>query len=108
MKKSLDEFYKALKTIGLPVTFNSWEKDKVPPLPYIVYYETGIDPFYADNQNYYFRKIVTVELYSDYKDEKTEASLEAFFNSQNITLSNVEETFWEDEHLYEVSYEFEI
>lgn len=108
MRKNLNDIYEGLKTIGLPVTYFEWEKGKVPDLPYLIYYQTGKDPFYADNKNYYARNVVTVELYTDYKDEKLEASLEAFFNAQNITLSNVEETFWTDEHLYEVAYEFEI
>ena len=108
MKKSLNDIYEGLKTIGIPVTYEYWEKGNVPDLPYIVYYQTGKDPFYADNTNYYSTNVVTVELYTDYKNEKLEASLEAFFNSQEITLSSIDETFWTDEHLYEVAYEFEI
>lgn len=108
MRKNLSDIYEGLKELGLPITYYEWEIGKVPDLPYLVYYETGKEPFYADNQTYYARKTVTVELYTDYKDEKTEALLESFFNAQNITLSFVEENFWSDEHLHEVSYEFEL
>ena len=108
MKKPLSEFYEKLKALGLPITHVSWEVGKVPPLPYLVYYQTGKNPWHADNTTFYSTNVITVELYSDYKDEKLEALLEAFFCSQNITLSSVGETFWEDEHLYEVAYEFEI
>ena len=104
----MSEFYEGLKSIGLPVTYEAWEKGNVPDLPYLVYYQTGRNPFYADNENYYATNLVTVELYTDYKDIELEASLEAFFNAQNITLSSIDETFWTDEHLYEVAYEFEI
>lgn len=105
---NLSEFFEKLKTIGLPVTYEVWEKGNVPGLPYIVYYQTGKNPWYADNKPYYLTNTVTVELYTDYKDEELEASIEAFFDSQNITLSSINETFWTDEHLYEVAYEFEI
>ena len=108
MKKNLSELYKDLKSLGLPITYYEWEKGKVPDLPYLVYYETGKDIFYADNESYYLRNVITVELYTDYKDEELEALLESFFNAQNISLINVEENFWSDEHLHEVSYEFEL
>lgn len=105
MKKPLSEFYENLKTIGLPVAHVEWEVGKVPNLPYIIYYQTGQTPWYADNNNYYGSKNVTVELYTDYKDEATESLLEAFFYAYNIPIQNIEETFWSEEHLYEVSYE---
>lgn len=105
---NLNDFYEKLKELGLPTTYYEWEVGKVPELPYIVYYESGKNPFYADNENYFATKLVTVELYTEYKDTELESLLEAFFNSQNITLSDVYENFWTDEHLHEVSYEFEI
>ena len=108
MRKSLNDIYNGLKSLGLPVTHIEWEVGHVPELPYIIYREDSKSSFHADNKPYYLTKTITVELYSDYKDEKTEALLESFFYAQNITLSNVEENFWAEEHLYEVSYEFEI
>lgn len=105
---SLNDIYKGLKTLGLPVTYYEWEKNNVPDLPYLIYYQTGKNPWYADNQTYYSTNVVAVELYTDYKDEKLEASLEAFFNAKNISLTSITENFWTDEHLYEVAYEFEI
>ena len=104
----MEEFYSKLCELGLPVTYRQWEEGNVPSLPYIVYYSTGKNPWYADNTTYYSTNVITVELYTDDKDLKTEALLESFFNSQKITLSDVYETFWDDEHLHEVSYEFEL
>ena len=109
MKKSLNKFAGELESaIGLPVAYRQWEENNVPDLPYLIYYETGKNPFYADNRTHYFSYVISVELYTENKDPKIEALLEAFFYAQNITVSNVEEMFWDDEHLHEVLYEFEI
>lgn len=104
---NLKNIYKGLSEI-LPTAYREWEEGEVPDLPYIIYYESGKNPWYADNKTYYASYLISVELYTEKKDKEQEASLEAFFNARNITISNQEETYWSDEHLYEVLYEFEI
>ena len=108
MSKNLNDIVEGLKTQGLPVAHRQREVGHVPDLPYVIYYETGKEPFYADNQTYYLNKAVTVELCSDYKDEELETRLESFFYAQDIPLSYVEENNYTEEHLYVVSYEFEL
>lgn len=112
MKRSLNDFYKELKTYAeknnLPVTYREWEENNAPALPYLIYYETGKNPFYADNNAYFLSNLISVELYTDKKDLNLESLMEAFFYDQNITLSSVTSEFWNDEHLHEVLYEFEI
>lgn len=108
MKKSLAELHKELETIGLPVAHRQWEEGAVPPLPYIIYYESGKKAFHADNKPYFVIKTISVELYTENKDEETEALLEAFFYAHDISLTNIEEEFWDDEHLHEVLYEFDL
>lgn len=93
---------------GLPYTF--WEfdnEDKVPSLPYIVYYDLNPNIFYADNQAYYLASRFAVEFYSKKKEDNKVAELEAFFNARNWAFTH-EPTYIPEEEMFMEYFEVQV
>ena len=101
------EIAQLVKSIGLPCTYHHWEKNDVPALPYIIFYEPSRNDFMADNTNY--QKIVhlVIELYSDNKDIASESKVETVLEQNGIPYTK-EETYISSEQMYEVIYEMEV
>ena len=104
----LSEFYKQLKnSTGLPSAYHHFEVGKAPALPYTVYYVTERDDVIADDQSYFKVRSMTIELYTDSKDEDLEARVENFLNGLGI-VPVISEQYITDEKMYEVIYEFDL
>lgn len=101
------ELFAALKSTGLPVTYNHWGDDDVPTLPYLAYRRSDSDDLMADNHNF---KAVTgfdVELYTEKINLATEAKIENMFKEHRIPYDKTE--LWIDsEELYMILYEITI
>lgn len=89
------------------VAYYQWPVGEAPPLPYMVYYSLGADNFAADNVVYDSRRDVRIELYSRLKDLATEGALEAALTAAGLFWTR-EETYIDDEHVYETIYEVTI
>lgn len=76
------EINDALCLTGLPVTFNYWPGERIPPLPYIVFTYPQNDGFYADNVNYVNVVQMEVGLYCKNKSIATERAVEKVLNEQ--------------------------
>ena len=65
-----------LDEIGLPYTYDHWDTESVPELPWIVFTYPGRDDFVADDGIY--QKIISlqIDLYTDQKDLQAEAMVE--------------------------------
>ena len=61
-----------LDEIGLPYTYDHWDTESVPELPWIVFTYPGRDDFVADDGIY--QKIISlqIDLYTDQKDLQAE------------------------------------
>lgn len=82
-----------LAATGLPVAYRNWvgtDGGAPPARPYLVYYEEGTSDLYADDGNYASVKQWCVELYTDQKDEKSEAAVEAALKGAEIACSKNE------------------
>ena len=77
--KDIDD---ALRQTGLPVAFNFWPGNDIPPLPYIVFTYPQNDGFYADNVNYVNVVQMEVGLYCKNKSIATEKAVERVLNEQ--------------------------
>ena len=97
-----------LKTTGIPVAYYQWEEtdDKGPDLPYLVYYFPSAEPEAADDRVWAQIMRLNVELYTDTKDFETEALVDALMSK--IGVFTKEETYINDEHMYEVLYMTEV
>lgn len=89
------------------VVYYAWAEGQAPPLPFIVYFEEGINPMSADGINYYNAKQITIELYAQNKDLTSEAAVEAALTAAGIFYSKIEE-YLEDEKVFETIYEIEV
>lgn len=98
--KDIDD---ALRQTGLPVAFNFWPGNDIPPLPYIVFTYPQNDGFYADNVNYVNVVQMEVGLYCKNKSIATEKAVERVLNEQfgaffktsmYVTADAVQETLY--------------
>jgi len=104
----LNDFYKQLKDItGLPSAYHHFEVGKAPSLPYTVYYMTERDDMVADDLIYFKVRSMSIELYTDSKDENLELRVEGFLSGLGI-IPVISELYITDEKMYEVIYEFNL
>lgn len=104
---TLTELSKQLKTLGLPVAYDSFKHDYEPELPFIVYYKTNEETFQADNNNYLVYSDIAIEVYSEFKDEELEKKVKDLLNKNELAFRSVE-TYWDEDFIYEVLYETRI
>jgi len=97
----------ALALAGYPVTYLSWPDAKVPPLPYICYYYPEMNPETADNTHFAQIHSLNVELYTKNKQFDVEANVEQILLDAGFVFTK-EETFLNDENMYEVLYMMEV
>lgn len=106
MVNSLAELKTALEGLNIPIAYSHFKKNT--STPYLVYYVDSQDGFYADNTTYTKSKTISIELYSDKKDETLEHNLETILNDNELPFDIISEVYIDDEELYEVVYQIEI
>lgn len=98
-----------LKTLldgtGLPVSFSYTPLDQDTRRPYICFFQDADRNFAADGIPYYVRKVFTIRLYTDTRDETTEALVE---NALTGLYYDKEISFLDSEKIYEIQYSLEV
>lgn len=94
-----------IRSMGMPFAY--YQFTHAPTLPFIVYYYPSSDDFMADNVNYAHIEAINIELYSDSKDFTKEKTIEDVLKANGIGYRK-NETFIEDEKMYQVLYESEV
>lgn len=97
----------ALASTGYPVTYFQWPEKKVPPLPYICYYYLYMNPEVADDTHHAQIYTLNVELYTKDKDFAVESQVDQILLSAGFVFTK-EETFLDDENMYEILYTMEV
>lgn len=92
------EFNAALKTIGLPVAYESFLEHV--EMPFIIYTNPDSESFNADNQTYAELLDVDIELYSPIRDFATEAKIKKLLNELKLPFTSVG-AFIEEEEMYQ-------
>lgn len=100
---TLAELKMLLETTRLSVAFDHFPTAQ--ELPYMVYIVTDNNIFPADNGVYDISPQIQVELYTELKDEGTEAIVETALNSVPFVYAK-EEGYLTDERMYMVTYRF--
>ncbi len=90
-----------LATTGLEVVYGKWSDP--PALPYLVYRFTDSADLIADGVNYHPMSDWQVELYSEIKDEASEAAVQTALVTAGVPYEK-HETYVESEKLYQVVY----
>lgn len=89
------------------VAYRAFPENQAPELPFIVYIATASDNFTADNLVYFPQQSVDVELYTEHKDEATEAAVESALNAAEIVWSK-DEDYIDSEACYMIVYSITI
>lgn len=89
------------------VAYYAFPENGAPDLPFIVYQETGSNNIVADNVVYKKRKNIEVELYTEFKSETTESSLENMLDAAEIVWQKSED-YLDTERCYMITYSFTI
>lgn len=99
---TLAELKKILNETGLRVAYSHFNSPVEPP--FITYLVNNNPNFIADNKVYHKIKDVTIELYTDKKDEATERILESLLDEYDIPYKPYE-FFIDSEKLFQKNYE---
>lgn len=102
-----EEIVNIVEETGLPNAYDHFAEGDAPDPPYIVFMLPGRDDFLADNKPYVKVTMLTLELYTEYKDPEREEQIEAVLESHEI-IYDKSETWISSEKLYEVIYEMEV
>ena len=103
----LQELYKHLKALGMPIQYYHFQEGQVPELPYILYYNPKKEFGLADNINYIDNRNVVIEVYSEFKDLTIEMKLEELFKELKLQYT-FDETYLKDERMYMLIYKLTI
>lgn len=98
---------KIMEKAGIPVAYRSFEIDKPPGIPFIVYYVVQRDDEHADDTVFVKNSAINVELYFVKKDLSLENKLESFFDEIGIVYNVYEEAIEEEKMMFR-TYEFDL
>lgn len=103
--------YKEVRTLvesfGLPCAYYQFAHDTAQPPPFLCYFFSNSDDFYADNENYKRIRLLSIELYTDRKAFDLEEEIESRLEVLNLPYYK-EESFLDKERLHMTSYEMEV
>lgn len=89
------------------VVYRAWRVGEAPDLPFICYLETGSDNFAADGIAYHKIKRIDIELYTETKSPADEALVESALDTAGLYWES-DETYIDDEKMYEKVYTIEV
>lgn len=106
---TLSEVQTMLEGTGLPVAYNSFTEDEIKQnnikLPFICWLNISDNNFGADNKVYHTAHHVQIELYEEYRDAVNEGKVETALADRFFTKN---ETYIDDQKMYEIIYEIEV
>ena len=92
---------------GLPYAYYQFPEDTPQAPPFICFFFSNTDDFFADDTNFQRIAQLNIELYTNVKDFELEASLEEILTNHNLTYYK-EESYIDSEKLYQIAYEMEV
>lgn len=102
----MNELFELLKQLNIPVAYHHFIEATAPP--YIAYYRSETNNFYADNKVYQKVDTYRIELYTMQKDITLEAQLEELLENMELPYEVIAESYIENEKVYQVIYEVNI
>ena len=94
----------------LPFAYRVWPAEMAGsvPYPHIRYWRESTRRVVADNSTYLMVDEYELMLVTEAKDERSEAAVEAAFESFGVVPSNPMEAWVPDERLFQVSWNFQL
>ena len=99
---TLEAIYTMLSGTGIPTSLSYVPLDQNTARPYICYSQDSSNNFAADGVVYYSRKVISARLYTDTRDEVSEAAVETALSTMYWSKSI---QYLEDQKIYEIIYE---
>ena len=99
------DIYDLLKTLDIPVVYDHFTDDKNINPPFIIYRESPVNTFKADNKTYYRPYSFELELVTIKKDTVLQKKIEGLFNTNNIPYDVSNEVWDNEEKIYHNFYE---
>jgi hypothetical protein len=96
-----------IESLGLPIAYNHYAEGECPAPPFLAYLFPNSNNISADNIVWKSVTEVSLELYTEKKDRKTEQLVEGALTEHGI-FWNKSEVYIDSEKLYEVLYSFEM
>ena len=99
---TLETLKTLLSGTGIQVSYSSVSLDQDSARPYICFSQNGNNNFAADGIVFYSQKVISVKLYTETRDETTEAKVETALKDVFWTKTV---DFLDDQKIYEITYE---
>ncbi len=96
-----------VESLGLPTAYYQFTDDTATAPPFVCWFFTDSQDFYADNTNYQLIRPVRLELYTDFKDFGLEIQIETALSAAGLTYDRSEGAI-EAERMYMVTYDFSV
>ena len=85
-----EKIYSMLKATGLEVVYRTWDEGSDKPMPYICFRVVDTSNFNADNTSFCPVTNWAVELYSERKDDESEAKIEEVLTNAELPFNKYE------------------
>lgn len=96
-----------IKSIGLPYSYYQFPEGTAQKLPFVVFFFSGSDDLYADQENYQKISTLNIELYTAQKDFAQDAAIEKILNDNGLTYYK-EESYIDSEKMWQTAYECDV
>ena len=96
-----------IKSIGLPYAYYQFPEGTAQKLPFVVFFFSGSDDLYADQENYQKIATLNIELYTKQKDFAQDQSIEDILNNNGLTYYK-EENYIDSEKMWQTAYECDV
>lgn len=96
-----------IESIGLPYAYYQFPDGTAQALPFVVFFFSGSDDLYADQQNYQKISTLNIELYTKNKDFALDSKVEDILNDNGLTYYK-EENYIDSEKMWQTAYECDV
>ena len=96
-----------IEAIGLPCAYYQFSDDTAQAPPFICWFFTDSDDFYADDVNFTRIRPLRIELYTDFKDFDLENTVEAALTAAGLSYARDEGAI-DTERMYMVAYSADV
>lgn len=105
MKTKYQIIYELLRTLDIPVAYDHFDSNKNITPPFVVYRETDVDTFKADNYTCFRDYNFEIELITEKKNPSLQTSLENLLTTNHIPYDLRDERWDNEEKIYHNYYE---
>lgn len=96
-----------VKSMGLPYAYYQFPENTAQAPPFICYFYSGSDDFFADQENYQKIEQLNIELYTKRKDFAKEEAIEAILKANNLTYTR-QDSYIGTEKIWQIAYEMDV